>query len=152
MKSILISLFVFVSILFIGFQALGEEWTAEQKEIVKLEEKYWNCIKRSDIDTYKDMLHSSVSAWPSNSYNPKGKTETVTFVKGWCDYDPPVDYEIIPKEVKIFSDIAIIYYSYKYKGSKLSGSGRVTHTWKNENGVWHMIGGMSASYTELPTH
>ena len=148
--SILIILF---GIIFLwNFHALGQDWTPEQKEILDLEEKYWECIKNFDIESYKDLLHENTLPWPSGESSPVNKAQTVSYINQWLTYDRVKSYQIKPEAIQFFNDVAIVCYSYMFKGGVFSDSGRITHTWIKQKGVWKMIGGMNASYYTLPTH
>ena len=146
------SLFLCGIILFWSFQAIGEEWTDEQKELWDLEEKYWQCIKNFDIESYKNLLHENTLPWPSGMYSPANKEQTVLFIQKWLSYDKLKSYQIKPEAVQLFNDVAIVCYSYIWKGGMLSDSGRITHTWIKQNSTWYLIGLMEASFESLPMH
>ena len=129
-----------------------QEFNDEQKELWDLEEKYWECIKNFDIESYKNLLHENTLPWPSGEYSPVNKAQTVLFIKQWLAYDRLKSYQIKPDAIQLFNDVAIVCYSYMWKGARLSDSGRITHTWIKQKGVWKMIGGMNASYNSLPKH
>jgi hypothetical protein len=151
LKSIVISILICILIIASGFHALGEEWTTEQQEIINLEVKYWDSIvKDSDIDIYSKLLHVNVSAWPVFEISPNGKDRTTKLVNNIININLFNSYEIYPKGVNIYSDVAIIFYNIKWKGESPVNSSRVIHVWLKENGVWSMIGGMDASYDKLP--
>jgi len=152
MTTFFISLFLCGIIVFWSFQAIGEEWTDEQKELWDLEEKYWECFKNFDIESYKNLLHENTLPWGSGMYFPANKAQTVLFIQQWLAYDKLRSYCIKPHAIQLFNDVAIVCYSYKWKGGMLSDSGRITHTWIKQKGVWEMIGGMNASYNSLPKH
>lgn len=146
MKTILISILVCIFIVASGFHALGTDWTVEQQEILNMEDKYWgSIIKEPNIEAYRNLLHENVSAWPAFHKSPKGKIETANFVKYIIDNNLYNSYEIAPKDVTIYSNIAVIFYDLNLKGDNRSDSSRVIHMWTKENGVWKMIGGMSSA-------
>lgn len=151
MKSISIFFFVFAFVVSSSFQVFAKEWTAKQIEILNMEEKYWgSIIKEPNIETYKNLLHGNMSAWPAFHKSPKGKLETANFVNYLIDNDLYNSYKIAPKDITIYSNIAIIFYDLEGEGKERSDNSRVIHIWIKENGDWHMIGGMSASYDKLP--
>ncbi len=51
--------------------------------------------------------------------------------------------------MQVFKDVAIVHYTvtvlYKLSDDKMeTQAARITHTWRRTNGVWLIIGGMSA--------
>ncbi len=151
MRPIMISILVCSIIVTSSFQVFGIEWTAEQKEILDLENKYWeSIITKSNIETYSNLLHKYMSAWPASHKSPKGRYDTVNFVKYVIDNNFYNSFEINPKDIAIYSNVAIIFYDISLKGENGSDSDRVIHMWIKENGEWKMIGGMGASYKKLP--
>jgi hypothetical protein len=59
MKSIFISTLVVFFIVFSGFQALGVEWTAEQKEVWSVVEQYYSNIDNGDVDSTMALIHDN---------------------------------------------------------------------------------------------
>jgi hypothetical protein len=53
---------------------------------------------------------------------------------------------------RLLKEIIAQFRYYKYTGTKISDSGRVTHTWMKQNDTWYLIGLMEASYESLPMH
>ena len=148
-----ISVFLGIIIVFSGFHALGAEWSEAQKEIWKLEIKYWECIKNADVETYKNLLHNKVVLMGARNYSPNNKPEGIEKIKNSVsDESKPDSYEIKPLSIQLFEKVAIVCFNYKYTGHKFSDSGRVTHTWLKQNSTWYLIGAMEASFNTLPFH
>ena len=146
---------VLVLLSFIGpltDKAYGEQWSKAQQEIWNLEVTYWECIKNRDIESYGKLLHKNTLPWPSGSFFPTNKANTVARIERWLSHDKIISYDLKPLAINLFKNIAIVCYSYEWRGVRYSDMGRITHTWLNQNGIWEMIGGMNASYNSLPRH
>ena len=130
----------------------GADWSKDQQQIWKMEEKYWHYLKSADIEGYKNLLHEDALPWPGGSYLPTNKAQTIAYIERWFGYDRLKSYNIEPHAIHVIDNVAVVCYSYKLKGDRNSDSGRITHTWLRQKGVWKMIGGMNASYVVLPRH
>ena len=154
MVYITVILALFIPNFSFGFEAVasGRGWSEDQRDIWDLEEKYWAYLKNTDIEGYKDLLHQDSLPWPSGSYLPVIKPQTILYIKRWFKFDPILSYELEPHAIQIIHNVAVVCYSYEFKGEKHSDNGRITHTWLRQNGIWKMIGGMNASHVLLPRH
>jgi ketosteroid isomerase-like protein len=148
---------IIVSLLFIGIavfwslQAFGAEFSEAQKEIWNLEIKYWESIKNADVETHKNLLHDNLVSMRSRTSEPDNKAVEMAHNFQVVAYTLK-SYEIEPLAIQLFNNVAIACYYYKFTGTKVSDSGRVTHTWMKQNDTWYLIGLMEASYESLPVH
>jgi hypothetical protein len=59
LTTVSISVFLGIIIVFSGFQAFGEEWTAEQKEVWEAIEQYNKYIENGDVDSAMALIHEN---------------------------------------------------------------------------------------------
>ena len=143
-----ISLLFCIAIVFWGFQVIGEEWTAEQKEIWKTLESSWETFKLGDVEALMAFYHEGNLEWWSSRTHPYGTDELKLHYKDWFDYDKPVSVELKPIHIRIFGDFAIVFYQVKWKGKVYSDHRRHLCTLIKENNKWKQIGSMSCSCEE----
>jgi ketosteroid isomerase-like protein len=151
MKSIIISIFVCVFIVTSGYSALGEEWTAEQKEVWTLVESYWEFCKQGDVKALFANYYTMDSyEWLAEEEYPLEKKEMKPKLQQWFSYDKPISYELNPINIHIVADVAIVFYSHKWKGNKLVERGRQIDTYVKHDNKWKFMGGMGCSCDNLP--
>lgn len=145
MKSIIISIFVCFLIVASGLSAFGQEWTAEQKEV-------WNVVvadienfKTGDVDKIMEKRHDDLIIWWSNRTLAFGKKLATYQYKGWFDFEIPKNWELNPVTIKISGNIAIVAYTYKISGEKISDSGKNFDVWVKQNNQWLLLGTTGAS-------
>lgn len=106
--------------------------TKTQKEIVSLEEKYWDAMKNNDIEAAV-----SLTKFPCTVVSPKGAQriseqeyrKMMSSNKG----DSYKEIEIKNPQVDILNkDTALISYSIQHNGMNMLD----VSTWVNENGKW----------------
>ena len=145
-----ISLFLCGIIVFWCSLAVGEDWTAEQKEIWEVvvvdREKY----KQGDLEGILASRHDNVVIWWGDKPIPYDKKLLRANYRGWFSYDKPTKLEIEPLAIKVIGNVASVFFTYKYSGNILSGSGRVLETWIKQDGKWLMINSFGASCDKLP--
>ncbi|MEN8245679.1 MAG: nuclear transport factor 2 family protein [Thermodesulfobacteriota bacterium] len=150
MKTIIISIMVCVFIVASGFQAFGEEWTAEQKEVWKAVETDGELFKKGDVEGIMSLRHNDVLIWWSGKKVPYDKELLRNGYQSFIDFDKPQKWEINPLAIKIIGNMAIVFYSYKYSGNILAEHSRTMETWIKQDNKWLKLGGMDASCKELP--
>jgi hypothetical protein len=150
MTRISVSLFICGMIVFWGFQAIGEEWTAEQKEVWDVVIADFEKFKQGDVEGLSSSRHEDVIIWWGSESVPFDKKMALYKYRGWFDYDKPVKWELEPLAIKIVGNVASVFYLYKFSGSITSGSGRDMETWIKQNNKWIMINSFGASCDELP--
>ncbi len=138
-----------ISFLFFGgANALGQEWSAEQKEILNMEMTYWKLLQSADLKGYMELWHKNVIAWPHWAPNPVG---TEGLEKGTIPWYKFVKFfDLKPLAINIFDGkFAVIYYrvSWDTPDNKRASSGRIGHFWMKQDGKWQIIGGYSGGST-----
>jgi len=75
LTKLLVALFEISLLLFTGIRAFGQEWSAEQKEVWKMEIAWWNSWKEGDMKRHMGLLHKNFIAWPKWESKAIGKAE-----------------------------------------------------------------------------
>ena len=145
-----VSLLICGLIVFWGFQASGEEWTAEQKEVWEVVETEWEYCKQGDVEAVLTGRHDDSLTWWSRRAIPLGKSAIRLSYQDWFDLDKPVSYELKPLNIHIFGDVANVFYLYKWQGKVLPKSGRNMATYVKQNNKWKLMGTMGCSCENLP--
>ena len=123
--------------------------TPEQDQVWKMEEQYWRVFKALNRDGYIALWEENFVGWPISFPAPIRKDKIRSEPFGTLQGLELKNIQLEPKAVQIFNDVAIVYYiaigRYVRKdGSIEVESLRMSHTWRRTNGVWRIIGGMSA--------
>ncbi|CAB1080694.1 hypothetical protein D1AOALGA4SA_8372 [Olavius algarvensis Delta 1 endosymbiont] len=138
-----ISLLIVIGLaLFGNVQAFQQEWSAEQKEVLEMEIKYWDSLKKADLDEYMELWHKDVIAWPHYAKEPIGKATLIQSVRPW--YQLVTSYDLNPQAINVLGNFAAIYYRFSWtalNGTKWTG--RIGHFWMKQDGKWQIIGGYS---------
>jgi ketosteroid isomerase-like protein len=133
-----------------GFQASGEEWTQEQKQIWKSVEAIWENYKEGDLEAIMAVLHDDALEWWEMHAMPLDKNLIKHNYQGWLNYNELVSYELEPLAIHIYGAVANVFYRSKWKGNKLSGSARAMSTWIKQENKWKRVGSMSSTCGKLP--
>jgi len=154
MKKIPIILLVAILLstsVFSRIQTIDQELSDEEMEVWNMEKAYWEYVKNRDLDGYMTLWHPNFMGWPSIWKRPSNRESLSRLVSVWFASINPgsISVELIRYSVKIYGNVAIVYYlcnrsSENLQGVKESTSSRYIHTWMKQDGKWKIIGGMSA--------
>jgi hypothetical protein len=147
---VLVSIILFGIILLWNSKAFGQEWTAEQKEVWEAVEADFEKFKQGDLEGILASRHNDVVIWYGDEAMPFNKKMASFNYKEWFDYDKPVKWELEPLAIKVIENVASVFYTYKFSGNILSGSGRDMETWIKQDNKWLMINSFSASCDTPP--
>ena len=142
----LIAILVFTPLVVHTF---GKGISSQEEKIWKLENKYFESWKQEDIEGIISIYHDNFVGWPTSSDLPAGKESARTFAEGTLDQLEIIEFAIDPQAIKITGNLAVVHHFFSWSARDAEGKlikyrQRVTHTWLNEDGVWKIIGGMSA--------
>jgi ketosteroid isomerase-like protein len=119
----------------------------EQEQVWSMEQKYWQVVEARDRDGYIALWDEEFVGWPYDSPDPirKDVIRSDTFGK----FEGLKQFRLEPKAVNVLKDVGIAYYRVTATYAPKSGGNdvvafRCMHTWRKTNGVWRIIGGMSA--------
>lgn len=125
------------------------KFLAEQQQVWDREEEYWRCVKTRDAAGYVALWDERFVGWPYRNVEPIGKEEIRSNTFPQLEDGTLQSIEVEPKAVQVFGDVAVVHYKVftpyvLQDGGKEIRTARITHTWRRTNGVWLIIGGMSA--------
>jgi ketosteroid isomerase-like protein len=151
MAKVFISLVFFGIVIFWGSHVIGQEWTAEQKEIWKLIEADYELFKQGDLQGILASRHDDLVIWWYNRFFPMGKKALANSLKLWFASDKPVNWELKPLDIKVSGNVASVFYEFKYSGTIYSGHARSVLTLIRQDRRWLIINGLSCSCDKLPS-
>lgn len=130
--------------------ASAQEWSAAQREVWSLEEAYWERRQRGDVEGFMDLWDEDFVGWPHWAREPMTKADIRKSVAEGA-LSGLVGYELSPKAIQLFGEIAVVHYAWELQGRDVEGreasrEGRLTHTWRRHSGKWRIIGGMSSPH------
>ena len=144
-STVFISLFICGIIVFWGFRAFGQEWTAEQKEVWQAVETDYESFKKGNLEKLLASRHDDFILWWDIKVLPFDKKQAQLEYKMWFDYDIPVNWVLEPLTVKVSGNLAIVAFIYEYSGNISSGRGRIMATWVKQDNKWLLLSSFSAS-------
>jgi ketosteroid isomerase-like protein len=112
-----------------------------------LEERYWNCWIKEDVEGYMSLLHEDFMGWASSLEMPGDKKAARKFVQNFLSQIKLFAFEMKPCAIKIIDDTALVHYFLLLKdedGNQIGNRYRITHTWLKQAGIWQILGGMSS--------
>lgn len=144
MKSITISTLICMLILASGFNALAEEWTADQKEVWKVIDNIWMSAKNADGNekALLEGLHDNFICLYGDKSMLFDKDRLVMKNKAW----KPTSIELKPLAINIVMNVANVFFLFKWEDNKRGWSqrGRRMETLIKENDRWLSIGNFSS--------
>jgi ketosteroid isomerase-like protein len=145
MPKLLISIFPILTTMLCFSQEA--KLSPEQEQVWSMEEKYWQIVEARDREGYIALWDEEFVGWPYDSPAPvrKDVIRSDTFGK----FEGLTKFQLEPKAVQVFKGVAIAYYTVTAAYAPKIGTNEVVafrcmHTWRKTNGVWLIIGGMSA--------
>ena len=146
-----VSLLICGLIVFWGFQVFGQKWTDEYREVWKIVESWWEYSKQGDVEALSAHYYVEDSfEWWYDKAIPLGKNAIMPMLKEWFNYDKPISYELEPLNIHIVGDVALVFYSNKWKGNIISDKARQIDTYVKHDNKWKFMGGMGCSCDNLP--
>ena len=128
-----------------------QEWSEIEKEVWKMEEKYWRLVKNLDLEGYLELWHPEFVGWPISSEEPAKYGDVLPVVEALFTQTEKGSFvvELTPYSSKQYGDVVVVFYrckaSYKdLEGNEHSILNRFTHTWMKHDGKWTIIAGMNA--------
>ena len=128
-KSILI---VLCLTLLSSSQLFGQEWSAEQKEVLENMKTRNDIFAQKDIDGGMEYIHDNVISWVSVDSLPKNKTTLRNNISKTFETLKNFTYDIKPVAIKIYGNTAIICYYASFQFNFLDGTERIQNTRSTE--------------------
>jgi len=124
--------------------------SADETKIWKNERAYIEFLKDGDPEGMMSFWHEDGVGWPMATPQPFGNIEArKAYLENLFAQMKVITFEIQPKALKIFGDVAVVHYfvvwiSRDSEGNEEKLETRITHTWMKQAGQWRIIGGMSS--------
>jgi|SRR5215467_149264 len=144
MLKFLISVFPIVMAM-LGFSE-ESKLSSEEEQVWSMEKRYWQVVEARDRAGYIDLWGEEFVGWPYDSPDPVRKDAIRSDAFG--KFEALRNFQLERKAVQVSKDVAVAYYMVAAAYAPTSGGSEVVafrcmHTWRNINGVWLIIGGMS---------
>ena len=146
MKTLTKSILIVLCITLLGSaQLFGQEWSAEQKEVWKNVETYWDLGFKEDLEGFMGYIHDDYSGWWNGNALPINKTSIRKEVIHKNETTQDLFYNIQPVAIKIHGNVAIVHYYYSevfkdVEGKEQNDSGRWTDILMKQGDKWILIG------------
>ncbi len=138
---------------------LAQHWTAEEQEIIDLNQSCWEAWAAEDLDAVRQICneHQDARAW----WTAEGAPQVGWYEKNvdrWAAAMFPRDtwiyFEIRPLSVRIFNDTAFIHFWATHthedsKGDTATQTQKQLNIWQRIDGRWTWIGGMAVPEGEV---
>jgi hypothetical protein len=126
----------------------SQVWSETEQKLWNLEITYMGSYKDKKIDELSSFWHEKFIGWPNSSTKPLNSDKGKTILEKTSN-TKIVSFKIRPQTIVIHDNIAIVYYfiDFEYEDlikEKSTNSFRIIHTWLFKNGIWKILGGMSA--------
>ena len=130
----------------------AQDSAKDEAQIWNLEKAYWDYVKANDLQRYRALWHDDLVGWPFVSAAPVRKDQITDWITSNTSKGLKLQsYSIAQLAIRVTGDIAIDHYRLKANWAKSDTSEivrtdamRITHTWINTDGMWQILGGMSA--------
>jgi ketosteroid isomerase-like protein len=151
-KRAIIFLFLCGMIVFWGSQAIGEDLTAEQKEVWAAVQANWETFKAGDVEAALALKHDDMIAWFSSNPDPLKKESLRAAYNNWFNWAKPTFVKLEPLNIHIFNNVANVFYFSKWESANKEkfGRGRQLEIWVKQDNKWLMTGSLGSSCDTLP--
>lgn len=131
----------------------AQEWSAEQKEVWKNVEAYWELWKAQDLEGFLSYAHKEFLGWSYDSPLPSDMASRMKWVKHYLPKTKIVLYEIRPVGIGVYGNVAIAHYYYDVltkdsEGKDERDKGRWTDVLMKQGDKWVVIGDHGGSLSE----
>jgi ketosteroid isomerase-like protein len=121
----------------------------DEQTIWTLEESYFAHYAKGETEALEGLWHADFIGWPSESPEPVKKSGASQSVLDFLARASIVSLTLRPMAIAVRGDVAITHYILDLRledrnGRIVERSVRITHTWLREDGMWKVLGGMSA--------
>ena len=124
--------------------AYAAEWSPEQQEIWKFEQKQWAMAKAKDTSWVDTMVHPNMRYWETGAPMPRDKASLKHWSRFDADSSTTLEQELFPIAATITGNVAVVQYYYmvaseNYKKERETVTGHYTDVLIKENGNWMFI-------------
>ena len=151
-KWILVSIILFGIIFLWNFQAFGQDWTTEQKEVWISVQGFWENIKKGDVEATLAGQHDKMLTWFTMDPNPLKKKGMRSQYNRWVSRSKPTFVKLDPLAINIEKNVANVFYLFKWESAnkEISARGRILITLVKQDNKWIAIGSLFSSCDSLP--
>jgi cytochrome bd-type quinol oxidase subunit 1 len=110
-KMAIISLFLCGIIAFWSSHALGEDLTAEQKEVWAAVQANWETFKKGDVEAALAIKHDEMIAWFSSNPDPLKKEYLREAYNNWFNWFVPTFFKLEP-QISIFLTMLLMFFTF----------------------------------------
>ena len=121
---------------------------AAQEELWNLEEIYMLNYKDKKLEVLSEIWDEQFIGWPEWAERPVDVNDAKTALSKPSE-NKIISFKIRPLNMVLKGNIAVVYYLIDLNlenrvQEKSTATYRIIHTWRNENGKWYILGGMSS--------
>ena len=151
-KRIFISLFLCGIVVFWGSQAMGEDWTTEQKEVWVSVQEFWETIKKGDVEASLAGQHDKMLDWWSTNPDPLKKELLRLGYNNLVNRFKPTLVKLEPLAINIVKNVANVFYLFKWESAnkEVNDRGRALISLVKQDNKWLAIGSLRTSCDTLP--
>lgn len=125
--------------------AFAGEWSAEQKEVWKNVETYWDILAKGDAEGFMGYVHSDYRGWGYATGAPMSKAAIAKFIAHEAKTETILVTDLQPLTIYVRGDFAFVHYYYSEivknaEGKQESRSGRWTDILTKQGDKWVLIG------------
>jgi hypothetical protein len=132
-------------------QSSGKELSGAQKEIWKMEEKFWDTWKKEGGASLKAFYHKEAIIWGSNAVWPQDRTYTSSGYYYEAGTNPIESFKLTLHEIRNFGNVSVVQYDAEVVNFvKKHVRFRISNSWMKQDGKWVIIGAMHGSCSNLP--
>ena len=122
--------------------------SVSQEELWNLEESYMLNYKDKNIEVLTEFWDEKFIGWPEWAEEPVDVNNAKLALSKPSE-NKIISFNIRPQDIVLQGNIALVYYLIDLNlensdQEKSTATYRIIHTWLNENGMWQILGGMSA--------
>jgi ketosteroid isomerase-like protein len=131
--------------LFISNFASAQQWTDEQKDVLKTVQTYNDLIASNNWTEFYNYLDDSYCDWSYSQPAPRSKVDLIKLMNYWKTKVKEVSYIITPLKIWVNGNFAFVHYVYSeiYEmndGKINEGKGRWTDILMKKDGKWLLVG------------
>lgn len=120
--------------------------STEEEQVWSMEKRYWRVVEARNREGYIALWDEEFVGWPYDSPDPVRKDAIRSDPFG--KFEGLKNFQLERKAVQVSKSVAVAYYMVTATDAPTGGGSQVVefrcmHTWRNINGVWLIIGGMS---------
>ena len=143
MKTLLTYLIIFLFTGVFVTKTNAQEWSDEQKEVLKATQSLCEYWANRDLESYMNSTHKDFSGWFENEPLPVNRSTLKKWEGFWLKDIKIHIWEIQPVSITVSGDVAVIQHYLNTvredEKGKITVYSKYTDVFKKENGKWMNI-------------